>query len=58
METSFFLSKETLFQSKQRKMMYWREKLFMMMFRNAGSLTRYFKIPPNHVVALGTQMEL
>ncbi|MFI4954592.1 MAG: potassium transporter Kup [Gammaproteobacteria bacterium] len=58
METSFFLGKETLFQSKQRKMLRWRERVFMMMFRNAGSLTSYFKIPPNRVVALGTQMEL
>jgi KUP system potassium uptake protein len=58
METSFFLGKETLYSGRYRNMMSWREKFFMTMFRNAGTLTSYFRIPPNRVVALGTQVEL
>jgi KUP system potassium uptake protein len=39
-------------------MPYWREKLFIALFRNAGSATAFFKIPSNRVVELGTQIEL
>ena len=60
METSFFLGRETLIPRPQAKpeMAYWREKLFVAMFRNAGSATAFFKIPSNRVVELGTQVEL
>ncbi len=60
METSFFLGRETLIPRPQVKpeMAYWREKLFVAMFRNAGSATAFFKIPSNRVVELGTQVEL
>ncbi|MHB1619221.1 MAG: KUP/HAK/KT family potassium transporter [Sulfuricella sp.] len=34
----------------------WREKLFIAMFRNAGSAASFFKIPPNRVVEVGTQV--
>jgi len=39
-------------------MAYWRELLFIAMFRNAGSATAFFKIPSNRVVELGTQIVL
>ena len=60
METSFFLGRETVIARLQAKsdMAYWREKLFVAMFRNAGSATTFFKIPSNRVVELGTQVEL
>ncbi len=60
METSFFLGRETLIarQHVESGMAYWREKLFVAMFRNAGSATAFFKIPSNRVVELGTQVEL
>jgi KUP system potassium uptake protein len=58
METSFFLSRETLIPTKLPGMALWREKLFASMSRNAGSATAYFKIPTNRVVELGTQIEL
>jgi KUP system potassium uptake protein len=60
METSFFLGRETLIARLHVKsgMAYWREKLFVAMFRNAGSATAFFKIPSNRVVELGTQVEL
>jgi KUP system potassium uptake protein len=58
METSFFLSRETLIPTVAPGMALWREKLFVNMSRNAESAMAYFKIPTNRVVELGTQIEL
>jgi KUP system potassium uptake protein len=58
METSFFLGRESLVSRVGSGMARWREKLFIVLFRNAGSAADYFKIPPNRVVELGTQVEL
>ena len=58
MDTSFFLSRETLIPTRRPGMALWREKLFVSMSRNAGSVTTYFQIPTNRVVELGTQVEL
>jgi KUP system potassium uptake protein len=58
METSFFLGRETLIPKLNSDMALWREKLFIAMFRNAGSATSFFKIPSNRVVELGTQVVL
>ncbi len=59
METSFFLGRATLIpKMAASKMIQWREKLFIAMFRNAGSATSFFRIPSNRVVELGTQLTL
>ncbi len=58
MDTSFFLSRETLIPTEKPGMALWREKLFVSMARNAGSVTAYFQIPTNRVIELGTQVEL
>jgi KUP system potassium uptake protein len=58
MDTSFFLGRETLIPKLGSDMAYWRELLFIAMFRNAGSATTFFKIPSNRVVELGTQIVL
>ena len=58
MDTSFFLGRETLIPSLGSEMMLWREKLFIAMFRNAGSVTNFFKLPANRVVELGSQVVL
>jgi KUP system potassium uptake protein len=58
MSTSFFLGRETLIPSKKPGMAMWREALFAWMSRNARSATAFFRIPPNRVVELGTQVEL
>jgi KUP system potassium uptake protein len=58
MSTSFFLGRETLIPSKKPGMAVWREALFAWMSRNARSATAFFRIPPNRVVELGTQVEL
>jgi KUP system potassium uptake protein len=58
METSFFLSRQTLVPKLGEDMALWREKLFAVMSRNASSATAFFKIPANRVVELGTRVEL
>ncbi len=58
MDTSFFIGKETLIARPNSEMALWREKLFVNMFRNADSITNYFKLPPNRVVELGAQVTL
>ncbi|MBF8268914.1 MAG: K+ transporter, partial [Gammaproteobacteria bacterium] len=57
-DTSFFLSRETLIATSRPGMALWREKIFVGMQRNAGSATAYFNIPTNRVVELGAQIEL
>jgi len=58
MDTSFFIGKETLLARREADIAYWRQKLFIGMFRNADSITYYFKLPPNRVVELGAQVTL
>lgn len=58
METSYFLGRETLIPSNHPGMALWREGLFAWMTRNATSAMDYFKLPPNRVVELGTQVEI
>ncbi|MDR3409416.1 MAG: potassium transporter Kup [Formivibrio sp.] len=59
MDTSFFLGRETLIpQVGVGLMTRWREKIFVTMFRNAGSAASYFMLPPNRVVELGSQLVL
>ena len=58
METSFFLSRQTLIPKVGPGMALWQEKLFALMSRNASSATTFFKIPANRVVELGTRIEL
>jgi KUP system potassium uptake protein len=58
METSFFLSRETLIPSKLPGMALWREHLFAFMSRSAESAMGFFKIPPNRVIELGAQVEI
>jgi KUP system potassium uptake protein len=58
METSFFLGRETLIPSRRPGMALWRESLFAWMSRSATSALDFFKLPPNRVVELGTQVEI
>jgi len=58
MDTSFFLGRETLVPTVGADMALWREKLFVAMYRNAGSIASYFNLPPNRVVELGSQVAL
>lgn len=58
MRTSYFLSRETLVVIKKLSWLSIRNRLFSLMMRNATRSTRFFKIPPNRVVEMGTQIEI
>lgn len=58
MDSSFFLSRETLISTERPGMARWREKLFVWMSKNALRATDFFQIPTNRVVELGAQVEL
>jgi KUP system potassium uptake protein len=58
MDTSFFLSRQTLLASDKPGMALWREHLFSWMMRNAESAMDFFKLPTNRVVELGSQVEI
>lgn len=58
MDTSFFLSRQTLLSSDKPGMAVWREILFSWMMRNAESAMDFFKLPTNRVVELGSQVEI
>ncbi len=56
--TTFFLGIETLLESKEPGMPLWKERLFVLMSRNAVRATSFFNIPPQRVVEIGIQVEL
>jgi KUP system potassium uptake protein len=58
METSFFVSRETLIATVAPGMALWRERLFVSMSKNATKASEFFRVPSNRVVELGTQVEL
>lgn len=58
MESSFFLGRETLIPRTGTSLGLWRERLFILLFRNAHSAADFFCIPANRVVEFGTQIEL
>lgn len=58
METTFFLSRETIIPSERRGLARWRKKLFALMARNSQPANAYFRLPPNRVVELGLQIEI
>ncbi len=57
-DTTYFLGTETLLATDRPGMPLWRERLFVMMSRNALRATTFFGIPPERVVELGLQVEL
>jgi KUP system potassium uptake protein len=58
MDTTFFLSRESIVATERRGMALWRDKLFAFLQRNAISATAFFRIPGNRLVELGTQVEI
>ncbi|HEU4935844.1 MAG TPA: potassium transporter Kup [Vicinamibacterales bacterium] len=57
-ETTFFLGLETLLATRRPGLPLWRERLFVLISRNAVRANAFFKIPPERVVELGMQVEL
>ena len=58
MDTTFFLSRETIVATERPGMALWRDKLFAFMARNALPATAFFRIPGNRLIELGTQVEI
>src|SRR6185295_4867273 len=57
-DVTYFLGRETVIVTKNPGMAMWREKLFVLMARNAIRATAFFKLPPDSVVELGVQVEI
>jgi KUP system potassium uptake protein len=58
MDTTFFVSRETVVATDRPGMPLWRDKLFAFLGRNASSATAFFRIPGNRLIELGTQVEI
>jgi KUP system potassium uptake protein len=56
LETTFFASRESLTARAGEGMALWRDKLFLIMSRNATPATEFFSVPGNRLVELGTQV--
>ena len=54
---TFFLGRETVIVTRTARMPVWRERLFVVMARNAVRATAFFRLPPERVVELGAQVE-
>lgn len=58
MRTTYFLSRETVVVSRLQGMARWRGALFAFLLKNANGTLRFFKLPLNRVIELGTQVEI
>ncbi|HET9819352.1 MAG TPA: potassium transporter Kup [Rhodanobacteraceae bacterium] len=58
MDTTFFLSRETIVAADRAGMALWRDKLFTFLARNALPATAFFSIPGNRLIELGAQVEI
>ena len=56
MSTSFFLSRRSIRASVDSGMPLWQDRLFILLARNADDASRYFQIPTDRVVEIGTQV--
>ncbi len=57
-ETSYFLSRETVVPTPGGGMANWRERLFAALSRNSSGVARFFRLPDNAVVELGTRVQI
>ena len=58
METSFFVTRQTIVSRPQHEMAAWREWLFVLMSRTARDAADYYHIPSNRVIEVGSQVEI
>ena len=57
-ETSYVVGRLIAIRGKQPAMYRWRQTLFRIMLRLAGSATEYFRLPPGRVIELGAEVEI
>lgn len=58
METSYFISRQTIISTPGGGMARWREGIFVAMSRNARDAADYYHIPSNRVIEVGAQVEI
>jgi KUP system potassium uptake protein len=57
-DLTFFLGRETVIASEIPGMANWRERLFAVQLRSAASAARFFRLPADRVVEVGSQVEI
>jgi KUP system potassium uptake protein len=57
-EVTFFLGRETVISTPQPTMSRWRERLFALLLRSAASASRFFDLPSDQVVEVGSQISI
>jgi KUP system potassium uptake protein len=57
-DLTYFLGRETIIVTRRKGMAVWREKLFVLMARNAVRANTFFRLPSERVVELGVQVEM
>jgi KUP system potassium uptake protein len=57
-DVTYFLGRETIIATRRQGMALWRERLFILMARNAVRPVSYFRLPPERVMELGVQVEM
>lgn len=57
-EVSYFVGRETLIVNGKMKMPRWRESIFALLSRNSQRATRFFNLPPEQVVEVGSNVEI
>jgi KUP system potassium uptake protein len=58
MDTSYFLSRDTVIPTFGDGMAMWREKLFASMHRNAADMADFLSLPSHRIVELGAKVEI
>jgi KUP system potassium uptake protein len=58
MDTSYFLSRDTVIPTLGEGMSLWREKLFAGMHRNAAAAADFLNLPANRIVELGSKVQI
>lgn len=57
-EITYILSRETIIPSARPGMMLWREAVFATLVRNSETPMAAFRLPPNRVIELGSQLAI
>jgi KUP system potassium uptake protein len=57
-EASYFLSRTALVRTDGPGMRQWRKRLFMTLWRNAGSPIDYFRLAESRTVIMGERVEI
>ena len=54
----YVLGRQIVVAARHSRMPLWRETIFAAMVRLSGSAVEYYRLPPDHVVELGSQAEI